>query len=297
MYAQFQYDNTQLLLKPLVFTNPLDTALTPEQVQLRTASVARVEAAVHATPDEVQLLNELTKALPRNVADVEFPLYMLMAHLRSPERTEREGRIHKIVAPAFVGVVGSTTLDAGAKALKLLGRLLPNSLIDAHLRAGLMAVHMAASAQKDAAWLTYSKSFKAWLSDACKRMDLPIGSPAYLLMMQALLTQPVGLQAGVNNWLTQAASHNLGPLIIESTRVSGLESDRADTFIQILIDGLANPEAVKAPAGIGAVVTENINTLRAELVEREKQMLLETIAAMQQGVPFGPSAIEIKQTA
>ena len=287
----------QLLLKPLVFMNPLDTALTPEQVQLRAASVARVAAALHATPDEVQRLNELAKALPRTVADVEFSLYMLMAHLRSPERTEREGRIHKIVAPAFVGVVGSSTLDAGARALKLLGCLLPNSLIEAHLRAGLMAVHMAANTQKDAAWLEYSKSFKAWLSEACKRMNLPIGSAAYLLMMQTLLTQPVNAQQGMSSWFLMAADHNLGALVIESTRVTGLESDRGDTLIKILIDGLASLDSARSSAGAKAIVSANIDTLNAELAERQKLLLLETVAAMQQGVPFGPSAIEMKPTA
>ena len=32
MYAQFQYDSSQLLLKPVLLTNPLDSALKPEQL-------------------------------------------------------------------------------------------------------------------------------------------------------------------------------------------------------------------------------------------------------------------------
>lgn len=297
MYAQFQYDTSQLLLKPLLFTSPLDTALTTEQLQARAAGVERVKVATKATADEAKQLDELAKALPRTVTDIEFSLFMLMAHLRSAERAEREGKIHKTLAPAFVGIAPCPTIDAGARALKLMGRLVPNSMIEVHLRSGVMAVHMAAGSQKDAGWMEYAKTFKGWLNDACKRMNLPIGSAAYLLMMQTLLTQPVGLQSGINNWLVQAAGHNLGALITESTRVAGLEADRADTLIQIVMDGLANPEAVKTPAGNIAVVSDNITTLRAELVQREKQMLLETVAAMQRGVPFGPNVVEMKPTA
>lgn len=297
MYAQFQYDTTQVLLKPAVFTNPLDNALKPEQQHARNACLERVREATLANPEEGKQLEALVKTLPRTVADIEFALYMLMAHLRSSERMEREGKIHNIVAPAFVGIAKSPPLDAGANALKVLGRLIPNSMLDAHLRTGLMSVHMAASAQKDAAWLEYAKGFKGWLNEACKSMNFPIGSAASMLMLQTMLTQPVGMQQGINNWLIQAGNHNLGALITECTKVTGLEADRADTLIQILIDGLSDPDAAKTPAGITAIVAANINTLRAEVAEREKQMLLETVAAMQRGVPFGPNVIEIKPTA
>ncbi|MFW2357863.1 hypothetical protein [Hydrogenophaga sp.] len=297
MYAQFQYDSTQLLLKPVLLTNLLDNALKPEQQQARAACIERVREATLPNPEEGKLLEALATTLPRTMADIEFALYMLMAHLRSPERTEREGKIHNIVAPAFVGIPKSPVLDACTNALKVLGRLTPNSMLDAHLRTCLMSAHMAASAQKDPVWMEYAKTFKGWISDACKRMNLPIGSAAYMLMLQTVLTQPVGMQQGINNWLIQAGNHNLGALITESTKVTGLEADRADALIQILIDGLSDPDAAKTPANIAAIVAANINTLRAEIAEREKQMLLETVAAMQRGVPFGPNVIEIKPTA
>ena len=292
MYAQFQYDSTQLLLKPVLLTNLLDNALKPEQQQARAACIERVREATLPNPEEGKLLEALATTLPRTMADIEFALYMLMAHLRSPERTEREGKIHN-----FVGIPKSPVLDACTNALKVLGRLTPNSMLDAHLRTCLMSAHMAASAQKDPVWMEYAKTFKGWISDACKRMNLPIGSAAYMLMLQTVLTQPVGMQQGINNWLIQAGNHNLGALITESTKVTGLEADRADALIQILIDGLSDPDAAKTPANIAAIVAANINTLRAEIAEREKQMLLETVAAMQRGVPFGPNVIEIKPTA
>ena len=297
MYAQFQYDSTQLLLKPVLLTNLLDNALKPEQQQARAACIERVREATLPNPEEGKLLEALATTLPRTMADIEFALYMLMAHLRSPERTEREGKIHNIVAPAFVGIPKSPVLDACTNALKVLGRLTPNSMLDAHLRTCLMSAHMAASAQKDPVWMEYAKAFKGWINDACKRMNLPVGSAAYMLMLQTVLTQPVGMQQGINNWLTQAGNHNLGALITESTKVTGLEADRADALIQVLIDGLSDPDAAKTPANIAAIVSANINTLRAEIAEREKQMLLETVAAMQRGVPFGPNVIEIKPTA
>ena len=114
MYAQFQYDSTQLLLKPVLLTNLLDNALKPEQQQARAACIERVREATLPNPEEGKLLEALATTLPRTMADIEFALYMLMAHLRSPERTEREGKIHNIVAPAFVGIPKSPVLDACA---------------------------------------------------------------------------------------------------------------------------------------------------------------------------------------
>lgn len=158
-----------------------------------------MQEATLANPEDGKQLEALATTLPRTMADIEFALYMLMAHLRGLERTEREGKIHNILAPAFV--------------------------------------------------------------DIPKSMNFPVDSAAYMLMLQTMLTQPMGMQQGINNWLIQAANHKLGALITESTKVTGLEADRADALIQILIDGLSDPDAAKTPVGTAAIVTAKINTL------------------------------------
>ncbi|PZO16779.1 MAG: hypothetical protein DCF26_10970 [Burkholderiales bacterium] len=316
MYAWLSLENVDGNTTTSVTPCRVDPIHPPEtdegKLKLR-RTIAMQAIAALKLPDSVEnnrlfaALSQLLKSLPADYEDIEFAVYMGLAHHRLPP-ARRAAREHVINA-VMEGYLGPSAAWPKGLQLRLdLIRnqlfLIPNALLEGHARSACGALLMNTSMTLSPATPDpQARSDFDLIRRVAGSVSKSPGDAAAIfdaLRLAYVMTQ-LALRKPFMNFLKDQTT---GPAVAMAAQTQatllarvpmGTVALQTDTLVTILMDVAMGMQLAPAAPSIEEIVGDHLAGLQRDQDRAYDQIRIETVAALDAGVPMGNKGLLMRQ--